>query len=136
MANFGPDSKAKLETLHPDLQTVLGAAIEGFDFKIICGFRGQAEQDAAFLNGKSTKRWPDSNHNIRPSLGVDVAPWYSGEPHIRWNRTGRFIYLAGWIVKTGDELGIEVRWGGDWDMDTELADQQFNDLGHFEVILP
>ena len=32
------------------------------------------------------------------------------------------------------ELGIRLRWGGDWDGDNELRDQTFNDLVHFEVI--
>jgi len=134
MPTFGADSKAKLDTLDPDLQVVLRAAIAGFDFKIISGFRGKAEQNEAFANGKSTKVWPDSKHNITPSIGVDLAPWYPEAPHIRWKRTGRFIYLAGWIMGIGEELGLTLRWGGDWDMDTDLSDQKFNDLGHFELL--
>jgi hypothetical protein len=136
MPTFGEDSRKKLATCHPLIQEVMYEAIHGFDFKVLVGFRGKAEQEAAFLNGKSTKRWPESKHNVRPSLGIDVAPWYPGEPHIRWRKTGRFIYLAGWIQRTANVQGVMLRWGGDWDMDTELADQQFNDLGHFELMLP
>ena len=30
-------------------------------------------------------------------------------------------------------LGItNIHWGGDWDRDTEVNDQTFNDLAHFE----
>jgi peptidoglycan LD-endopeptidase CwlK len=31
-------------------------------------------------------------------------------------------------------MGIEIRWGGDWDGDGDLSDHKFNDLPHFELI--
>ena len=30
--------------------------------------------------------------------------------------------------------GIPLRWGGDWDVDTELKDNDFDDLPHFELL--
>jgi hypothetical protein len=30
-------------------------------------------------------------------------------------------------------MGIKIRWGGDWDMDTETKDNNFDDLVHFEI---
>jgi len=30
-------------------------------------------------------------------------------------------------------MGIRLRWGGDWDGDTELDDNKFDDLPHFEL---
>jgi peptidoglycan L-alanyl-D-glutamate endopeptidase CwlK len=30
-------------------------------------------------------------------------------------------------------MGIAVRWGGDWDHDGKSKDEQFLDLGHFEL---
>ncbi len=32
------------------------------------------------------------------------------------------------------QMGTPLRWGGDWDGDTELRDQKFVDLPHFEVL--
>ena len=30
--------------------------------------------------------------------------------------------------------GVEIRWGGDWDSDTQVKDNKFDDLVHFELI--
>ena len=30
-------------------------------------------------------------------------------------------------------MDINLRWGGDWDQDTEVKDNRFDDLGHFEL---
>lgn len=33
------------------------------------------------------------------------------------------------------KLGIDIRWGGNWDMDGEpVTDQNFQDLVHFELV--
>jgi len=31
-------------------------------------------------------------------------------------------------------MDISIRWGGDWNMDTYVKDQRFNDLPHFELV--
>jgi len=28
---------------------------------------------------------------------------------------------------------MKIRWGGDWDMDTQTKDNKFDDLVHFEL---
>ena len=28
---------------------------------------------------------------------------------------------------------LKIRWGGDWDMDTQTKDNKFDDLVHFEL---
>jgi len=30
-------------------------------------------------------------------------------------------------------MGMKIRWGGDWDMDTQTKDNKFDDLVHFEL---
>ncbi len=142
MAGFGSDSKVKLYTLDDMLQAVLGRAILHFDFKIVWGFRDEVSQNLAYSTGHSTKRWPDSKHNRNregetkpPCMATDIVPWYATPPHIRWNDTRRFVFLAGHIMSCSWDLGLELRWGGDWDRDTEVLDQRFFDLGHFEVVV-
>ena len=83
--------------------------------------------------GRSQLRFPHSKHNHSPSLAVDIAPWYPDNPHIRWQDHKGFIYLAGIIKGLAISMGIQIRWGGDWDADHDLQDQRFNDLPHFEV---
>lgn len=142
MPKFSEQSQRRLETCHPEIQDVMNDAIRYFDFKVICGWRGEVAQNAAFEDGVSTKQWPDSKHNrsihgsdgavIPMSDAVDVAPYYREPPHVRWGDVERFYYLAGFVVRSAIALGVELRWGGDWDRDTEVADQTFFDLGHFE----
>jgi len=38
------------------------------------------------------------------------------------------------MLKDIGEIEHEVRWGGDWDRDTELKDNRFMDLVHIELI--
>jgi len=64
-----------------------------------------------------------------PSLAVDVAPY-----PIDWNDRERFCYFAGYVKGIAKSLGTELRWGGDWDRDTQVKDNNFDDLPHFELV--
>ena len=129
MPHFGKSSRAHLATVHPDLVEVCEAAIEVYDFSVLCGHRGKAEQDAAYSSRRSKVQWPDSKHNTVPSLAVDLAPY-----PIDWTDLPRFRFLAGLILGIGHARGIKIRSGGDWDGDGDWTDQSFNDLPHFELI--
>lgn len=106
-------------------------AVKVIDIKIIAGRRNEEQQTAAFEAGNSQVEWPNSTHNSDPSNGVDVAPW-----PINWKDTERFVYMAGIIMGIAHTMGIDLRYGGDWDQDTEVLDETFRDFGHFEVVLP
>jgi len=60
---------------------------------------------------------------------MDLAPW-----PIDWRDVERFKKLAQCVLAAADKLGVRVRWGGDWDMDGDSADERFLDLPHFELI--
>lgn len=130
--SFGRRSEAELATLDADLRRVLRHALERgvIDFGVIEGHREQWAQDEAFRTGKSKLRWPNGRHNAKPSEAADLAPWIRGS--IPWDDPRPWYLLAGVILSAAAELGVDLRWGGDWDGDTDLADQSFNDLGHFE----
>ncbi len=131
MPKFGTSSKLRLTTCHPDLRAVMNAVIKHIDFTIISGHRNEEQQIAAHAAGNSQVEWPDSTHNSDPSEGIDVAPY-----PIAWDDRERFTLLAGMIIMAGHDLRILLRWGGDWDRDTEVKDNKFDDLGHFELVLP
>jgi peptidoglycan L-alanyl-D-glutamate endopeptidase CwlK len=103
-------------------------AIEMTDFGITCGYRGEADQAAAYASGKSKLEWPNSRHNVMPSEAVDLVPY-----PVDWDDRERFFYLAGVIMSCAKELGVELRWGGDWDMDLKPHERGENDLPHFEL---
>ncbi len=134
MATFGRASKRRYDTLHSKLQRILDEAIKVMDFTIVCGFRNEQAQERAFREGKSQKHWPDSKHNQKMSIAVDVAPWNPALRNIDWNNRDRFILLAGIIKGIAHQHAIKIRWGGDWDSDTFMRDQRFHDMPHFELV--
>ena len=128
MPTFGAKSLEQLATCDERLQKVFTEVIKHFDCTVLEGHRGQEAQDKAFREGKSKLKWPEGQHNATPSRAVDVVPY-----PINWNDTYRMRYFAGFVKGIACSMGIELRWGGDWDSDTELLDQTFFDFPHFEV---
>ena len=128
MASFGASSRSKLETCHPDLIALCELVIEGYDFSVLEGKRSNERQDELFRQNKSKLRAGQSKHNGDISLAVDIAPF-----PIDWNNTQRFYLLAGMMFQGAADLGIRIRWGGDWDRDWVHTDQSFHDLPHFEL---
>lgn len=134
MNKYSKRSKELLSQCDNDLQVIFNEVVKYFDNSIICGHRGRQEQDSAFYHGYSKVLYPGSKHNKQPSKAVDSVPY-----PIKWNDTNRMRYYAGFVVGIADMLKSQgkishsIRWGGDWDMDTETNDQRFNDLPHFEL---
>jgi len=50
--------------------------------------------------------------------------------------------FAGYVMQRAVSLKEEgkishaLRWGGDWNQNTHIKDEDFKDFGHFELILP
>jgi len=133
MANFGKRSRTNLLQARPDLQKLFNEVIKYYDCAVICGHRNEEDQNKAYDEGRSDKRYPQSKHNKTPSLAVDVVPWFKNKPHIRWNDKEKFYEFGGFVQGMSASLGIDIRWGGNWDMDDELKDQTLFDLPHFEL---
>lgn len=129
MPKFSQKSKSQLDTCDRRLQIIFNEVIKHIDCTILEGFRDKKKQNEVFEKGLSDVKWPDSKHNIKPSLALDVAPY-----PIDWNDKYRFYYFAGFILGVSKCLGIELRWGGDWDGDHDFKDQKLNDLVHFELV--
>lgn len=129
MPSFGKSSQDKLATCDPRLQKVFNEVIKHFDCTVIEGHRGEEAQNKAFAEGKSKLKYPQGKHNKIPSLAADVLPY-----PIDWNDTNRMRYFAGFVVGIAATMGIKLRWGGDWNQNTELKDNSFNDLPHFELV--
>jgi len=133
MARFGKRSTANLAQCHPLLQRVFNEVIKHYNHTILVGRRGEEAQNQAVADGKSKLTYPHSKHNPIPSKAVDAAPWFTIEPHIRWWDTKSFYHFGGFVLGVAAKMGVDIRWGGNWDMDDELHDQHFNDLVHFEL---
>lgn len=131
--NFGHKSRQELSTCDKRLQMVAWRVIDIIDFTVIEGVRSKERQNELYEQGKSKLQWPDGMHNVEGpdelSKAFDIAPY-----PINWEDRKRFYYLAGIVKAIAHEMGVSIRWGGDWDSDNDLNDQSFNDLVHFELV--
>ena len=128
MPRFGKRSRSRLSTCDDRLQDLFKEVVKHFDCSVIQGHRGKADQNKAFDEGRSKLRYPDGNHNAVPSKAVDVAPY-----PIDWSDRDRFHYFSGFVLGIASQMGLKIRWGGDWDRDTQVKDNKFDDLPHFEI---
>ena len=130
MAKLGKKSLEILSTCDNRIQKIIHEAIKVTDFTVIEGTRSLERQQQLFKEGKTKIDGIQSKgkHNYDPSLAIDIAPY-----PIDWNDTKRFFYLAGVVKALAISMGIELRWGGDWDSDDDFTDQTFNDYPHFEL---
>lgn len=131
MPRYGTTSRNNLSQCDERIQLVFNEVIKHFDCSILCGHRTEEEQNALYYADPQRTQvlWPFGKHNTKPSLAVDAAPY-----PIDWEDRERFTYFAGFVIATGLSMGIKLRWGGDWDGDTEVDDNEFDDLPHFEII--
>jgi len=133
---FSQRSLDRLGTCHPDLVLLITEALAcpecPSDMTVLCGYRGEAEQNAAFESGASKLRFPQSRHNQYPSLAVDVAPYVNGSVSWDWDH---YYPLAAHIKGTWTRLqaagrfseAYDLEWGGDW--------QSFKDGPHWQLNL-
>lgn len=82
---------------------------ERMGLMVICGYRNQFDQTAAFSSGKSRLKWPKSKHNTLPAQAVDVAPL-----PLDWNDLKAFRELARHVQEIAAEEGVKLRWGGNF----------------------
>lgn len=155
MFNYGKASTKRLHQGSRILQRVLRGHANYFNSSIIETLRGKVKQNKYFKSGMSKVSWPDSKHNIDPAEAVDLYPWHSKygslttDPEciarvakkagVSIKKATTFIvqqyYMQAQSMKISAQLeGVTIRWGGDWDSDTDTLDQSFNDLPHFEIV--
>jgi len=129
MYKWGPRSIKHLVTLDERLQKVLNEVIKYVDCSIIEGHRSGERQNKLFEEGRTKVKYPHGRHNSNPSRAVDVVPY-----PIDWDDRERFHLFAGFVIGIGQSMGIRLRWGGDWNMNFEVDDNNFDDFPHFELV--
>jgi len=124
MPYFGTKSKRVLAGLNEDLQELLSEVIKYVDISLIEGIRSLDRQKELKKLG-STKTLK-SKHLTGEA--IDLAPY-----PIDWDKRENFIYVAGIVKGIAYIMGIPIRWGGDWNENHDLSDNNFDDLVHFEL---
>jgi len=124
MYRFGKRSKERLKGVKPELINVINQLIKIMDVTVIEGLRSQERQDELVAKGASKTRY--SKHI--EGRAVDIAPY-----PINWEDRERFHYMGGMLRGIAQNMGVSIRWGGDWDSDGEIKDNNFDDLVHVEL---
>lgn len=136
MPQFGKRSKQRLKGVDARLVNVLNEVVKYFDITVIEGVRSQKRQNELVAQGKSKTKF--SKHIT--GLAVDIAPY-----PIDWKARDDFHYLGGFVLGIATQMGVNVRWGGDWSspsLDKDVIsgkekrttkDNNFDDMVHFEI---
>lgn len=137
MSKYSVLSQQKLNSCHLDLQTIFFYVIQGYDNTIVCGHREEKEQNEAFAAGYSQLQYPDSKHNLYPSMAVDAVPYEVN--HLDWSKTqsAAFAFYVKGVADMLYRYGVinhHIRCGVDWDKDNDVDDTKFWDGSHFELI--
>jgi peptidoglycan L-alanyl-D-glutamate endopeptidase CwlK len=125
---FGKKSKERLNTCNIKLQKVFNEVIKHVDCSILEGHREKDRQNKLYEEGKTKVKYPDGRHNRQPSSAVDVTPY-----PVDWEDRERQTLFAGFVIGVASQMNINLRWGGDWDKDFQVADNRFDDFPHFEL---
>ena len=116
----------RLANVDPRLVTLVNHVGTKRDLLVLEGARSVEDEQKAIDSGHSSLKDPmRSKHVIHPTkrplaLAVDLAPW-----PLVWTDLAAFDGLAADVKIAAKELGIPVRWGGDW--------KAFRDRPHYEL---
>ena len=130
MPRFGKRSKERLRGVDARLVNVLNEVVKYFDITVIEGLLSQKRQDELVAEGKSKTKF--GKHVL--GKAVDIAPY-----PIDWQARDDFHLLGGFVLGVASQMGVNVRWGGDWSASSlykgkrTTKDNSFDDLVHFEL---
>ena len=125
---FGRKSLAVRSTLSNNMIRFVNCVADKWDISLIEGVRTEARQRKLYRKGQS--KTLNSRHlpnHMGLSEAVDMAPY-----PIDWNNEEQFIQFGFFCMGVAQGLGLDLRWGGDWDGDHDIHDQTFADRVHFE----
>jgi len=132
-----------LNQLDPRLVATLSLAIRNtkLDFGITDSYRGRPEQEEAYRDKRSKLRFPESKHNILPSLAFDIVAMPGG---VGTYTEHYYPYLAGILHYAASIVNDKMlpefspfilTWGGNWlnHNDFNSGVKPFNDWCHFQL---
>lgn len=154
--NLSSRSLNNLQGVHPNLAKVVKRAIEltTQDFVVIEGVRSREQCminygkgrtaaqclakgiPAKYANPKAAKvTWlsnPFNSKHCKQKDGyghaVDICPY-----PVDWSDVKKFDVIAKAMFAAAKELGVNIRWGADWDKDGKPRERGESDSPHFEI---
>lgn len=140
MPKYSISSEAKLDKVHPKLVDLFRTVLLFFDHSILGGIRTLAQQKENVRLGLSQTM--NSMHLPQAdglSHALDVAPFpqhwddslNSKAKYTPWQ--AQLFYFAGFVMGVAKMKGLNLRYGGDFNMNNNVMDSGFEDLDHFEL---
>jgi len=130
MNTLNDRSRERLKGVAHDLVDVVNLACKycEIDFQVTEGVRTLERQKELFAARKS--KTLNSRHLTGDAVDLHVI--LDGKAN--WRPT-YYDVLDVAMQRAALEIGVDIRWGGDWDGDGDRTDQTFNDLCHWELPL-
>ena len=145
---FSGKSLSQLSTCHKDLRLIAKVALQlsPVDFGVSEGNRSFELQLKYFKENKSKldprvpEMYAKAMHLKIPSMAFDFFACVPGKRNLNYDNEhltaiGTTLLIVGKILYSKGFVKHEVRWGGNWDRDSEIiTDQIFDDRPHIELI--
>lgn len=128
MYYLGKKSKKELQGVKEELIDVVDRAIQltSQDFSVHDGLRTYEEQMSLVARGAS--KTIKSKH--LEGKAVDLVPYLNGKLRWEWN----LIYpITDAVRKAAQELNVDLRWGGAWDINLTQSEAPARALVHSYV---
>ncbi|MDP3869208.1 M15 family metallopeptidase [Phenylobacterium sp.] len=126
-------SLSRLEGVNPKLVAVVKRAItlSTVDFMVVEGVRSAARQKQLYAQGRTVPgkvvTWTLKSKHI-DGLAVDLLP----APY-DWKDPKGFDAVNRAMMRAAGELGVGLRWGGNWDGDDKPREKGETDSPHWEL---
>lgn len=126
----------RLKDVKPILRKVVERAIQitTVDFLVSEGKRTLKRQQELYAKGRTTPgpkvTWTMQSKHLTGDA-VDLVPFVDGKPD--WDNIKNFDEIYKAMMAAAKELGVELRYGGDWDRDGILREKGETDSPHFEL---
>lgn len=129
-------SEKRLEGVNPTLVSIVRRAAKRLPFSlfVVEGLRTRERQAELYAQGRTKPgkkvTWTLHSKHLE-GKAVDLAPLIDGA--IDWADLSKFDAIAKAMQDAAKEVGVAVRWGGNWDMDGQPRERGESDSPHFEL---
>lgn len=133
---LGTTSMLRLKEVKPILRKVVERAIQisTVDFLVSEGKRTLKRQTELYAQGRTSPgkkvTWTMNSKHLTGDA-VDLVPFVDGKAD--WNDLKKFDEVYKAMMAAAEELGVKLRYGGDWDGDGILREKGETDSPHFEL---
>ena len=128
-------SEKNLVGVDEQLAKVVRAVADKYDILVIEGVRTKERQADLYSQGRTKPgkiiTWTMQSKHL-DGKAVDVVMLKNGT--IDWNDSKSFEDLGKIMIAKATELGVQLRWGYDWDGDGVLKEKGETDGPHFELV--